>query len=449
MSARAERPIVALAAPSRLPYLIASLAVLALVVASAYGTIPLAPFPAFLPVAMTAGAVLYLVIAFHLCRLYVLTGRRRLAALGYTFAFTGLIILAYMAFFPDILPFFIGTAYAATSSTWLWTLWHFAFPLGIVLSLLVEDRERMGDPESERQRYLQFLTIFTLLPVFVAVFSFLLALLSPSLPLLISGIAYTDFARTYLLGPSLFFLLSTLIFVFWRTRGSTLLERWLVVSLLITLCDVIITIGALDRYNLGWYMARGLSLLGAGLLFFALFDDFASIYGRLAFSHEALRISARTDPLTQLANRAYSLQRTQDLLTANTPFCLALMDLDHFKRVNDTHGHLVGDEVLRTAAARAAHALKTKDLAGRYGGEEFVFLFVNLDLDRAHLVGERVLAALRSEPIVTRVGPLALSASMGLVASVSGEALNQLLARADAALYAAKHAGRDRLVVTA
>ena len=436
-----------LEAPNRLPHLVAALAVLATVLSFLIGTLPLSPFPAFLPVVMTASASLYLITALHLLRLYVLTGRSRLAGLGTTFALTGLLIFAYLSTFPGVIPFPAGWDFVAQGTTWLWIIWHLAFPFGIVISLLLPDEEHLHGPLTEALRFHNFLSIFFLLPLFIFLLSLLVIALAPHLPVLVTGTAYDNvgFGRFHL--PFFALLLAALAFTFWRTHAATLLDRWLIVSLLITLCDAQITFGALDRYNLGWYLARLLTLGSAGLLFFALFDDFARIYGRLAFTHEALRVSARTDALTQLVNREYALERAETLLRTHTPFTLALMDLDHFKSINDTHGHLVGDDVLRLAAGRVAHTIKAQDLIGRIGGEEFVLLFPQLNATKAGLVGERVLAALRSSAIPTRSLPLNITASMGMAVFIEGEALNHLLARADTALYAAKSAGRDRLVV--
>jgi len=157
---------------------------------------------------------------------------------------------------------------------------------------------------------------------------------------------------------------------------------------------------------------------------------------------------AITDPLTELANR----RRFAEALAAEiersrrygNPLALVLADLDHFKRVNDRHGHAAGDEVLRECARALRQSVRAPDLVARYGGEEFAVLMPQTGLEQAIESAERARAALAA----LRVPPVdwPLSASFGVAALLPGEGAAALLARADAALYEAKHAGRNRVV---
>ena len=440
-----------LSRPTRLPQALAFLAILATALTFFVGTTPLPPLPSFLPAVVTASAVLYLLTAFHLFRLYVITARPRLAALSATFALAGSLTLAYLLTFPGTLPFLATVPYLADTTNWLWLIWHLVFALGIVVSFLVSDQAPILDSAKKRAHRSSLLTasaFFFISPLLAFLLTILFLFASPYLPQLATGRDYTAI-HTIFEAPLLVILLFGLGFAFFRARSGTLLDRWLVVSFLVTFCDVQLTLSALAPYNLGWYLARTLSLIGASLLLFVLLDDFTHLHDDLTFAHEALRRFAQTDTLTQIANRDSALERASSLLATSTPFCLAILDLDHFKRVNDTHGHLVGDEVLSAAASRIVRALKAKDLAGRWGGEEFVLIYVGLDLAQSQKVAERVLNTLRSSPIATRVGPLSLTASIGLACASPGEPLDHLLARADAALYEAKRLGRNRLVVAA
>ncbi|MBS1120579.1 MAG: Diguanylate cyclase/phosphodiesterase domain 1 [Deltaproteobacteria bacterium] len=166
-----------------------------------------------------------------------------------------------------------------------------------------------------------------------------------------------------------------------------------------------------------------------------------------------LRDQANHDDLTGLFNRRHleevlrgELERARRY---GRPLAVALLDVDHFKRVNDGHGHLVGDQVLRELAKRCGAALRTTDVLGRYGGEEFIVVFPETDSGAASVVAERMRRAVAEPPM--QVGELALelTASIGIAALRPGEELVALLGRADAALYAAKQAGRDRVVVAA
>jgi diguanylate cyclase (GGDEF)-like protein len=121
-----------------------------------------------------------------------------------------------------------------------------------------------------------------------------------------------------------------------------------------------------------------------------------------------------------------------------------MVDLDHFKRINDEHGHGVGDAVLREVAHRMRRQMRRADLLGRLGGEEFAILLPDTDLVGARTQAEHLMVALRSQPFPT-VGTV--TASLGVAQWNGREAVSAWLHRADLALYEAKHLGRNRLVV--
>ena len=155
---------------------------------------------------------------------------------------------------------------------------------------------------------------------------------------------------------------------------------------------------------------------------------------------------ATHDALTGIANRA----RLYELLDAareeceryGTPFAVILFDLDHFKAVNDQHGHAVGDAVLQEVTQRVAATLREADRFGRWGGEEFLILTGHVHRAGAESLAERVRRAVAAEPF-TRAGRITLS--LGVAGAQPGESLENLEERADRALYAAKAAGRNRV----
>lgn len=173
-------------------------------------------------------------------------------------------------------------------------------------------------------------------------------------------------------------------------------------------------------------------------------DDVRSVLALLA-THAAmiaergeLQRSARTDPLTGLPNRrAFDdvLRREMNRATRlHTPLTVALLDLDGFKQLNDTLGHQAGDEALRAAGESWSVQLRNMDVIARYGGDEFVVLLPTCGLSEAREVLDRMRTAT----------PLGLGCSIGLTTWVSGERPDELVARADTALYASKRTGRDR-----
>jgi len=167
------------------------------------------------------------------------------------------------------------------------------------------------------------------------------------------------------------------------------------------------------------------------------------------------------DDLTGTYNRRHIMQiLEQEQLRAQRTvrgFSICLMDLDHFKEVNDRHGHLGGDEVLRQFAVRVLAEIRTLDRVGRdgvdsngqnfgrYGGEEFLLVMPETDLDGAHVCVDRIRRRVAETPFQVAGTPVSLTVSCGLAAYRPGEDMRATLARADQALYQAKEAGRDRV----
>jgi diguanylate cyclase (GGDEF)-like protein len=122
-----------------------------------------------------------------------------------------------------------------------------------------------------------------------------------------------------------------------------------------------------------------------------------------------------------------------------------LSDLDHFKLVNDTYGHLVGDEVLREVARRLLSSVRSYDFVGRYGGEEFLLVLNNSDMNQSMERAEEIRNAVGQSPIATSRGPLSMTLSIGVIASRSCdlETVEEFLCEVDRALYTAKAAGRN------
>jgi diguanylate cyclase (GGDEF)-like protein len=123
-----------------------------------------------------------------------------------------------------------------------------------------------------------------------------------------------------------------------------------------------------------------------------------------------------------------------------------MIDADHFKTVNDSHGHQAGDAVLVALATRIRGALREYDAVGRYGGEEFIAVLSNCRLEAAQVVCERIRALVGDEPIATPAGPVNATVSIGLVAFDTETAdVESIIGAADAALYRAKNNGRNRV----
>jgi diguanylate cyclase (GGDEF)-like protein len=164
---------------------------------------------------------------------------------------------------------------------------------------------------------------------------------------------------------------------------------------------------------------------------------------------------AMQDALTGLRNRRHFMpaaQRELDLaLRHGQPLALMVLDVDHFKSINDSVGHLGGDEVLVQVANRCRQALRATDLLARWGGEEFIMLLPNTPLAQARQLAERVRAQILAPPAIMVDGqPVTVTASLGAAGLLTGQTstLEELVRRADTALYLAKAAGRDQVSVS-
>lgn len=165
-----------------------------------------------------------------------------------------------------------------------------------------------------------------------------------------------------------------------------------------------------------------------------------------------LQEQASTDALTGLPNRrgffALAEAHWANLQRHPVPTALALFDLDHFKHINDQHGHEAGDVVLVAVAAACQRICRRSDVLARYGGEEFVLLMTHCDLDSAIEKAQLLCQAIAAEALLLQGGDrLRISASVGVAALTPGETLQGALARADAALEQAKQQGRNRVVL--
>ena len=166
-----------------------------------------------------------------------------------------------------------------------------------------------------------------------------------------------------------------------------------------------------------------------------------------------LNYFATIDPLTNTFNRRHFLELSERKIkrtqTSDGHASFLLFDIDHFKKINDEHGHIIGDQVLQGIAQTCMKNLRTDDILGRFGGEEFVILLPETKLGDARNIAERLRLLIAETPIETEIGSIKTTISIGIAirektASIS---IDQLLSRADRAMYRAKQAGRNRVMI--
>ncbi|MBF0309018.1 MAG: GGDEF domain-containing protein [Magnetococcales bacterium] len=167
---------------------------------------------------------------------------------------------------------------------------------------------------------------------------------------------------------------------------------------------------------------------------------------------ETLRRLASTDALTGVLTRGRLLElgerEMERMRRSGRPLTLALADIDHFKNINDTYGHAAGDEALKVFTTVCRNEVRAIDILGRFGGEEFVMLFPETDVEKAEEVGNRVRGLVEKQEICHGVNRFAMTVSIGLAAASPDDgSLEEPLHRADTALYVAKRGGRNRVVV--
>lgn len=195
--------------------------------------------------------------------------------------------------------------------------------------------------------------------------------------------------------------------------------------------------------NVFWVLLSGMQSLFYGLGFLLLYNEL--------LQHE-LHAMARVDSLTGVPNRLALEERYAGMLpapgTAHAPFCLLLLDVDHFKSVNDRFGHDCGDKALRALTRRVRDVLRGSDMVGRLGGEEFIVLAPDLHWGAGQALAERIRAAVAAEPVLIDGYELPLTVSVGVAEAEPYERdISTTLRRADKALYVAKHGGRNRVEV--
>ena len=186
-----------------------------------------------------------------------------------------------------------------------------------------------------------------------------------------------------------------------------------------------------------------------------------TVEAALRENEEMYRQQSLRDPLTWLYNRGYFFEAAAREIKKlkrqeSGSACILMMDIDHFKTFNDTHGHLAGDQALKMVAEGINSILRKSDIFARYGGEEFILMLADSSLHDGRTIADRIRKNVARQPIQVESGLVSITLSLGL-AHISNDQLDpqapdldlliQAIARADAALYSAKHQGRDMVVI--
>ena len=402
---------------------------------------PLNPVPGFLP------ALLAVVFCFDLMSIYLLVGdyrdngRVRILGTSWAYLYSLVMVGAYPFVFPGAFlakpPFGVPPAVAP----WLYLGWHVGFPVLLALAWAPWPASITVATAPHRRLRNSAISLAVVMAASLGLVA-LFVRFADRMPVLIKGVDNSRMAT--LAGPVALPLVGLSLLVTWfGLRRNTGPERWAVVTVLVALCDLLLTFTSKARYNLGWYAGRSLTFVAAGLVLMAMLAGFRRLKAQAEFF-------AAYDVLTGLPNRRSVYDALGRLFAyarrARAPLGVVLIDLDLFKSVNDRFGHEAGDILLKAVSTAMAGAVRAGDMVARVGGEEFLALLPGTDAAGALVVAERIRSAIAKTDVPAAGGTA--TASLG-VAELRAEDLDMadLLRRVDHALYQAKEAGRDRSVM--
>jgi diguanylate cyclase (GGDEF)-like protein len=407
-----------------------------------FSTHQLGATTSFVPAVMSSIFILDVVTCILLITRFRDIGDRRLLVLSLAFVWSGCLILGYVSAFPGVLSAHPPLGSWPSTAPWLYLGWHVGFPL-LLAAAWCPWPGHLTEPVPVHGRVrLSILSCALTAGVAVVVVGLVSFAGHRFLPVVIHGTSTVRMSE--IAGPpALILTIASAIIVTRGTRFRVGPERWVTVTAWVCVADLILTFGSLHRYSVGWYCGRAMTVVGVSLVFIAMLSEFTSLYRRLLSEQASLKVAARTDPLTGLANRSVLSSALDRRFRGTTQDCLVLLDLDRFKLVNDTFGHQAGDSVLIECSQRLLAASRPEDLVARLGGDEFALLIQGpLSPDQLGGVVRRVRMALDEPYLVDRVWPCQVGASTGSSQLDDYDSVEDAVREADRRLYQSKRARR-------
>jgi diguanylate cyclase (GGDEF)-like protein len=438
-----------------------------------FAKVPLTPLPAFIPIYQSALLIIDLMTVVFLLGQAQFANYSAVTLLACGYLFTALMSTVHALTFPGLFAPG-GLLHAGPQTTaWLYVFWHAGFPCFVIAYAVCEAEQ----PSSPR-RVSGLLVKATLVLALVCAFALLATLGHDALPALMRGNGYVPLAR--IVFPAIWLLSLAAALLLSRRRPYSVLDLWLIVVMCAWLFDIALSaMFNAGRFDLGFYAGRIYGFVAASLVLVVLLCGDSRLYLNLIRLHRSEREKAfelqrlsSIDALTGIANRrAFDEALSQEwrrMLRHATPLSLLLIDVDFFKRFNDGYGHVAGDVCLREVAQTvASKARRAGELAARYGGEEFAVLLPQIELAEATRLAEVICAAVRgcaiphqhsavAACVTVSIGVASISEFPDAAAALSREGVvpaafapgaTVLVETADHALYEAKKAGRNRVVV--
>ncbi len=433
--------------------MIASLFVGATMLCVPHAAVMVSILPGFLP------ALASLTVLADILTAYVLWGQARageepaLVVLAATYCGTAVLVAVNAWVFPATFP--VSARHVGHLAAWAWVFSHAFFALGAASYGLYPSSR--GAPRSFRLSALGIVSVAGSLVAAAIVLA-----QSRYLPPLIAHGLFFRLPRL-LSGLMPLVMAFAVVALVARRRVRTVLDTWLLVAMVGMWCDAALMNRGGGRFTAGWYGGHVISLAASLTVLMACLFEANWLYRRLVLrearmtttnaslraANSELATIAERDELTHLLNRRAILARLAERFAAwqgeGSAFSVLMVDLDHFKEINDEAGHLGGDEVLAQVALRLRAAVRASDAVGRYGGEEFIVVLPGTVGEGARKVGLKLIEVVRATPFGYKGLAMRMTVSVGGACVDKGdEDLDALIARADRALYVAKRDGRDR-----
>jgi diguanylate cyclase (GGDEF)-like protein len=415
----------------------------------------LAPVWAFIPSYQSALVVSDLVTAMFLYGQFGITRSRAILMLASGYLFTACMAVAHALTFPGLFAP-AGLLHAGPQSTaWLYMFWHGGFPLLVIAYACARDEDKV----LSRGRSAAAIAWIIAAVLVVTVACTLVATAGhDALPVIMQG---NDKTPSNLAVVSIVWLLSFVaIYALWRRRPHSALDLWLIVVMGAWLFDIALSaVLNAGRFDLGFYIGRVYGLLAATFVLGALLIENSRLYGlavkerrRAERRASDLETLAAVDFLTGIYNRRHfettaraELARCQRYMR---PLSLLMIDIDHFKAINDRLGHAAGDRVLQNVAALCRTEKRDSDVVARIGGEEFAVMLPETAETAAVQFAERLRQQIAVSSPTFYGEKVAVTISVGISgASIRTSGIQALLRQADQALYEAKRSGRNRVVL--
>jgi diguanylate cyclase (GGDEF)-like protein len=429
------------------------------------GTIVFAQQPgqqihAIVPLLLGSVVVTELFSAFLLLGQFARIRLSSLLLIGMAYLFPGLVAIAYILTSPGIFGPNGVLHTSGQAALYLWIAWHGIFPLFVLTAIAFDTFARR--PFSERVARIALYVAIVLCAA--ATMAAVIFLIQPRghLPYLIVGWHVGNIVTNAVLPAICLVDCFAIGVIAFRTRVRSVVALWLLVAVVASLLDTVMGL-VCARYSYGWYVGNILSLVSSSVILAAFVYELTALQVRLAalndmlinineedrrIARERLTFLAFHDHLTGLENRsrwqARLGERIAEGLEKDVQFSILFIDLDHFKEINDSAGHAMGDRVLVEAARRLKETLRSGDLIARFGGDEFVIMAdPRTDADGVRTLAGRLRDKIRA-PFVFDEQSFHITASVGVaIFPKDGSKSPTLLSHADAAAYQAKHAGGD------